>query len=69
MNSRVALGLSLAVLFAGTIFILARVIPGPHGKTDYLVIGTLATFFCLAILVIVNFKARRNTDLFYRRRK
>jgi hypothetical protein len=37
-----------AIVFAATVMILSRVIPGPHTPTDYLIVGTTATLVALA---------------------
>lgn len=47
------LGGGIAVLFVASIVILLKVIPGPHTKTDYLVIGAVATFLSMALLFVV----------------
>lgn len=70
MGSRIALIGGLSVLFLMTVLVLLRVLPGPHKSTDYLVIGTLATFFCLAVLFVVNVATGGETkDVFYKKRK
>ena len=61
--------LGLAMVFAVVAAILSRVIPGPHRSTDYLVIGTVATFVSLVVLFVVLVKTWvKAPDLFYRRR-
>ena len=57
-------------MFAVTVLILVRVWPGPHKPTDYLVIGTLATFICilLAFLMVVSTSEKRS-ETFYKRKK
>ena len=70
MSSKIALVIGLAVLFLMTVLVLLRVLPGPHKPTDYLVIGTFATFFCLAVLFLVNVATKGETkDTFYKKRK
>ena len=44
---------AIVVLFIATIGILLNVIPGPHKKLDYLVIGAIATFLSMTLLWIV----------------
>jgi hypothetical protein len=70
MVSKLTLGGGIALLFTITVLILTRVLPGPHRATDYLVMGTLATFFCLALLVVVFFASgNKRSDMFYKRRR
>ena len=57
MGLKAALITGLATLFAVSVVVLMRVLPGPHRPTDYLVIGTLATFACLAVLFVLNLTA------------
>lgn len=53
-KSRVyALTGGIAVLWVVTITVLLNVIPGPHQKTDYLVMGAVATFLSLLMLFAV----------------
>jgi len=42
----------ITVLFIASIVILLKVIPGPHSKTDYLVIGAVATFLSMTLLFV-----------------
>lgn len=57
MEKRTTRVLSLAgailILFIATIAILLNVIPGPHQRLDYVVIGALATFLSMAALWVV----------------
>jgi hypothetical protein len=70
MHSKVALIVGTAVMFVITTLILLRVLPGPHKSTDYLVIGTLATFVCLlAVFLIAATTGGRSGNMFYKRRK
>lgn len=48
-----ALGGGIAILFVVTVVILLNVIPGPHRKLDYLVIGAVATFLSMILLWVV----------------
>jgi len=62
--------LGLVFVFAAVAFILLQLIPGPHQRTDYLVIGTVATFVSLVVLFIVLINTWVKTpDLFGRRRE
>jgi hypothetical protein len=47
------LGAGMVIVFASVAAILIRIIPAPRKETDYLVIGTLATFASLALLFVV----------------
>ena len=70
MSTKIALVIGLAILFPMTVLVLLRILPGPHKPTDFLVVGTLATFFCLAVLFLVNAATKGETkDTFYRKRK
>jgi len=42
-----------AIAFVVTIAIGLRLLPGPHSETDYLVVGSVATFLCLGVLFAV----------------
>lgn len=53
MNRTLSLALGMLIVFAVTALILSRVMPGPHKPTDYLVIGGVATIFCLVLLFAV----------------
>ena len=45
-----ALGVSASIAFAIFAVALIRVLPSPHGRADYLIVGTLAT---LAALIVI----------------
>ena len=53
MNRNMTLAIALVVVFAATAAILSNILPGPHKRADYLVIGGVATLVCLAVLFIV----------------
>jgi len=53
MRKVLPLGVGMVLVFVTVVGVLVRVIPGPHKETDYLVIGTLATFASLALLFAV----------------
>lgn len=58
------------MVFAVVAAILSRVIPSPLRSTDYLVIGTVATFVSLVVLFLVLVKTWvKAPDLFYKRRE
>jgi hypothetical protein len=63
MNSRtgriVLLGVAMVVVFGSVVAGLLRIIPVPRRETDYLVIGTLATFASLAVLCIALLLSRQ----------
>ncbi|MEP7365015.1 MAG: hypothetical protein ABI972_17320 [Acidobacteriota bacterium] len=50
MRKALPLGAGMLLVFIAVVGVLVRVIPGPHKETDYLVIGTLATFASLVLL-------------------
>jgi hypothetical protein len=56
MNRTITLSALLLVVFAITVAILLQVLPGPHKPTDYLVIGAVATLFCILILYFLLIK-------------
>jgi hypothetical protein len=49
----VVLALVMATTFAIIVAVMMRLIPPPRRETDYLVIGTIATFGSLAILFVL----------------
>ncbi len=53
MRKVLPLGVGMVLVFVTVVGVLVRVIPGPHKETDYLVIGTLATFASLVLLFAV----------------
>ncbi len=57
-------------VFAGIVVALLDVLPVPHSRTDYLVIGSLATLAALGMLFIgwIAWRAGRG-ELFWRRRR
>lgn len=64
------LGLGVAGLYCAAIFLLLGIVPGPHSRTDYLVIGTVATFAALAALfVFLATSGNGMADLFFRKRR
>jgi multisubunit Na+/H+ antiporter MnhF subunit len=70
MPSKVALMIGTAIVFIITVVILLRVLPGPHKSTDYLVIGTLATFVCLLVVFLIVGSAKgRFGSTSYKQRK
>ncbi len=65
-----ALAAGILSVFAAAAIIFSRVIPGPLTATDYLVIGTAATFAALVTLFAILLKTwARAPDLFYKRRR
>ena len=42
-----------AIVFVVTLAVGLRLLPGPHSETDYLVVGSVATFLCLGVLFAV----------------
>ena len=53
MRKALPLGAGMVLVFIAVVGVLYRVIPGPHKETDYLVIGTVATFASLVLLFVV----------------
>jgi hypothetical protein len=49
----VLLGVAMLLVFIAVAAVLLRLVPGPRKETDYLVIGTLATFASLVVLFVV----------------
>jgi len=70
MNRKASMAAGILVVFLATVLILLRVMPGPHKATDYMVIGTMATFVCilLAFIVFVSVAGKRS-DIFFKRKK
>ena len=56
MTRSIVLAAGMLMLFIATVGILLNVMPGPHGRTDYLVIGAAATLLCLVLLFVVLLK-------------
>ena len=56
MNRTVKISLLLLAVFAVTVGILLQVLPGPHERTDYLVIGGVATLLCILLLYFLLIK-------------
>jgi hypothetical protein len=50
------LGSGIILVFAAVAFVVSRLIPGPPSNTDYLVIGTAATFVSLITLFLILIK-------------
>jgi hypothetical protein len=42
-----------AIVFAVTVALGLKILPEPHSETDYLVVGSVATFFSLGVLFAV----------------
>jgi hypothetical protein len=66
-SKRVIAGLILAE-FAAVALLLLRWMPGPRNSTDYVVIGTLATFVALATLFGVLLASVRDSSVFVKKR-
>jgi hypothetical protein len=62
MNRTVALAAGMAIVFAATVGILLNVMPGPHKRTDYLVMGAAATLLCMVLLFVVLFTSPEKPD-------
>jgi hypothetical protein len=61
-----ALAVAIGLLFAASVAVLLRILPGPHVASDFLIAGTLATFVSLVVLFAVLIGLAPGT--FYRRR-
>jgi Na+/melibiose symporter-like transporter len=62
MNRTIALSAGMVLLFAATVGVLLNVMPGPHKRTDYLVMGAAATLLCLVLLFVVLFTSPAKPD-------
>ncbi|MEZ5354987.1 MAG: hypothetical protein R2762_20310 [Bryobacteraceae bacterium] len=56
------LGLAMAISFGVIAGVLLRLMPMPRKDTDYLVIGTLATFGSLAVLFLMLIATTRKPE-------
>ncbi len=64
------LALGIVAVFFTVAAILSQVIPSPHKNTDYLVIGSVATFVSLLVLFAILLKTWvKQPDVFYKQRK
>lgn len=64
------LAAGMVIVFAAVALILTRIIPPPRKETDYLVIGTLATFASLALLFVVLITTyMRDPSAMFKRKK
>lgn len=63
--------LAMIIVFGVVAVILMQIIPAPRKETDYLVIGTLATFASLATLfgVLITTVYKDSNALFFKRKK
>jgi hypothetical protein len=58
-----------AIAFVITVAIGLRLLPGPHTETDYLVVGSVATFLCLGVLFSVLITTWiRSPEVFFKKR-
>jgi hypothetical protein len=70
LSKILTLAAGMVLVFAVVAVILLQVLPGPHQSTDYLVVGTLATFVSLLVLFVVLTKTWvKVPDLFGRKRE
>ncbi len=60
-----------AIVFGVTVAIGLRLLPEPHSETDYLVVGSIATFISLAVLfgILIATWVKSPEILFKRRKK
>jgi preprotein translocase subunit SecG len=54
--------LGMIVVFAVIVALMLHALPGPHRPSDYMVIGTLATLACLALVFIVLLRTEKRTQ-------
>lgn len=60
----------LCLVFAATVGLLLKVMPGPRREIDYFVVGALATFACMAMVFFVLVTSwMKRSDTFFKRRK
>ncbi len=60
---------SAVIVFGVTVAIGLKILPGPHNETDYLVVGSVATFLALVVLFAVLLTTwLRSPDIFFRKR-
>lgn len=65
----IALAGGMVLLFAVTVALLLKLIPGPHRDIDYLVVGGVATLICLlALFIVLIATIFRAPDTFFRKR-
>lgn len=58
-----------AIAFAVTVALGLKLLPSPHSDTDYLVIGSVATFVCLGVMFGVLITTWiRTPDVFFKTR-
>lgn len=66
----VGLLVAIAITFGAAVAVALKVLPGPHSETDYLVVGSIATFLALGVLFAFLINAWVKTpDVFFRRRR
>ncbi len=67
----VLIGLGLLLTFGAAVAFFLRLLPGPHTRTDYLVVGSAATFLVLLVLffAIVFVSLRATGGVFGRRKR
>lgn len=64
------LGSGIGLVFVTVAMIFSQLIPGSPSRTDYLVIGTAATFISLITLFLILLKTWvSHPDVFYSKRK
>lgn len=68
---RILLLIAAAVaVFSASVGVGLRLLPQPHTDTDYLVVGSVATFLTLGVIFAVVLSAWIKTpDVFFRKRK
>ena len=70
MHRKLTMAAGILLVFAVTVLILLRVLPGPYRPADYLVIGTLATFVCILLAFIIGAStSEKGTDTFFKRKR
>ncbi len=70
MKNWLILGFAAVFVFAAVVLIGLRLVPAPHTETDYLVIGSVATFLCMTLLFGALLKTwRQSSDAFFKKRQ
>ncbi len=68
MRPRVLIGLSGIATFVVVTAGMVAVMPKPLGRTDALLVGTVATMATLAVLFVVFMRSTHQRDVFFKRR-
>lgn len=70
MARKIVFAAGILLIFGMSVLILLRFFPDPRKPADYLVIGTMATLFCILLVFIVVISTRdKGANTFYKRRR